>query len=259
MKKQANSSVATFKSAGHTAGLPETEGLINSGLSTMSVSRPIQLGATLRDKVFIRYPMLPGAVFTFQQIVASREWALGGEPDAVYVCLDFLNNAQSKNLETGVVEYGFESFEKRRSVDYQLIGRTAFGLAKRSGKHYLQYIDPIWLTRKSKQRSRSGRISSVPISSPREKIWEYDGKSYATEDVVIQHPLPLGANNYVSPASFLIPDANLAWLLREHNAAALDGRKIRDILMVGGASVKESLTQALETLAKLWSCLILLR
>ena len=43
---------------------------------------------------------MPQAAFTFQQIVSSREWAIGGSPDDVFASLELLNNAQSKNLVT---------------------------------------------------------------------------------------------------------------------------------------------------------------
>lgn len=252
-KKQSDNEIsATFKACGRTAGLPDHEGLIGSGLSEMSTTRPIQLGHKLRDDIFIQYPMIPNGVFTYQQIVSSREWALGGEPDAVFTALDFLNNIQSKNLETGFVEYGFESFLKRRVVDYLTIGRTAFGLGKKGAQLFMQYIDPIYLTmdRKGEKRTRSGYIRPI---SPRERMWVYDGRRYAAEDIIVHHPMPLGANLFVSPLSWLIPSANLAWLLRSHNTAALDGRKIRDILLVGSPSVGDSIKQALITLAKLYA------
>ena len=248
-RKQTSDFNASFKSCGRTANLPEQEGMIGSGLSAMSTTRPIQLGQRLRDEVFIQYPMIPNGIFTYQQIVSSREWALGGEPDAVFTALDFMNTAQSKNLITGFVEYGFEAFLKRRVVDHLTIGRTTFGIGKKGSKLFLQYIDPVYLTmdRKGETKSRSGY--TLPVR-PKERMWVYDGRRYSSEDIIVHHPMPLGANLYVSPLSWLVPAANLAWLLRSHNTAALDGRKIRDILLVGSPTVRDSIEQALLSLAK---------
>ncbi|HDY88288.1 MAG TPA: hypothetical protein ENH82_09285 [bacterium] len=241
-----------IKDAWKSAGLP-TDGILqSSGLSKMSIHSPIKYGAKLRDEVFIQYPLLPQSIFIYQQIVAAREWALGGTPDAVFRCLDFIGNARCTNRATGFIEYGFEGFLRRRVLDHLLIGKTVFAMDTFAGKEYLSYIDPIALIldRQKKIVSKKGYV--LPIG-PKEKAWLYDGRRYSTENLMISHPLPIGSNRYTAPVSWLVPTANLAWLLREHNSAALDGRKIREILLVSNPSFKTSIEEGLIKLAQLWN------
>ena len=250
-KKRSNPVTAATYGVGKNAGLPESGVLRSSGLSHMSTRRSLQLGAKLRDEVFIQYPLLPEAIFIFQQIVSAREWALGGKPDAVFSALDFINNARSKNLQTGLIDYGFEGFLKRRALDYSLVGRTSFSYNDREGGPYLEYLDPTKLKFNQKRKSKAKAGYVLPIR-PKEKAWTYDKRHYSAEDVMVHHPLPIGSDLFVAPVSWLIPTANLAWLIAEHNAGALDGRKIKDLLLVGSPTLRDSIEQALIKLAQLY-------
>ena len=243
---------ATTKTARSVEGLPDHEGYSGIDISDLAARNPLRFGAKLRDENFFKYPMIPNGVFTYQQIVSSREWALGGEVDAVFEALDMLNSIQSKNLQTGVIEYGFEAFQKRRAVDYLTVGRTAFGIASRGGRDFIQYLDPtrLYLDRQGETKAKKGNYV-FPVR-PKEKAWVYDGRRYAAQDIVIQHPLPLGANLFLAPLASIIPGATLAWLVRAHNMASLDGRKIRDILMVGSPTVKDAINEALKRLASIY-------
>jgi len=251
-KKLSNPVTASTYGAGKGANLPESGTLRSSGLSYMSTRRSLQLGAELRDKIFIQYPLLPEAIFIFQQIVSAREWALGGKPDAVFTALEFINNARSKNLQTGLIDYGFEGFLKRRALDYTLVGRTSFAYNDRGGGPYLEYLDPTKLKFNQKRRSKAEAGYVLPIR-PKEKAWTYDKRHYSAEDVMVHHPLPIGSDLFVSPVSWLIPTANLAWLIAEHNAGSLDGRKIKDLLLVGSPTLRDSIEQALIKLAQLYN------
>ena len=250
-KKLSNPVMASTYGAAKDAGLPESGTLRSSGLSYMSTRRSLQLGAKLRDEVFIQYPLLPEAIFIFQQIVSAREWALGGKPDAVFSALDFINNARSKNLQTGLIDYGFEGFLKRRALDYSLVGRTSFAYNDRESGPYLEYLDPTKLKFNQKRKSKANAGYILPIR-PKEKAWTYDKRHYSAEDVMVHHPLPIGSDLFVAPVSWLIPTANLAWLIAEHNAGALDGRKIKDLLLVGSPTLRDSIEQALIKLAQLY-------
>lgn len=219
-----------------------------------SVDAALRLGERLR-RTFIQYPILPGALITYQQIASSREWVVTGKPEKASAAWDFLQNAQTLDPETGMVEYGFEQFLKRRSMDFNLIGRTAFASRRVSadgGKvPVLRYIDPVglnFLRHNIKETVKDG----IKPPSPTEQVWRYGNVSYALEDVMINHPIPLGTRSFVAPVFSLLPMANLVWLIREHDMAMLDGRKIRDIIMVSNASIGDSMEDAIYIQAALW-------
>jgi hypothetical protein len=234
------------------APMPYNGRLLSSGTVYQSPTKALAEGRELRDKNFVKYPLLPEATFIYQQIVSGREWALGGKPNHVFKGLDFLNGARSKNLVTGFIEYGFEAFEKRRVIDHLLVGRTAFAIDKQDGADRLTYMDPTKLMMEVRRKNKNKRGSVLPVR-PGEKVWVYDNKRYRAEDIQINHPLPIGSDLFVSPVSWLIPYCNLAWLINEHNSSALDGRRILDILMVSSGNLKTALTTALERLQQLYS------
>lgn len=255
MARQTKTVEATVKTYDINSGrksLPISAILRTSGMESMSINNALHQGQLLRDQVFVKYPLLPEAVFIFQQIVSGREWAIGGKPDDVFTALDFVANARSKNLVTGSIDYGFEGFLKRRALDYTLVGRTAFAIHTEDGEDRLIYMDPtkLFFDRQGDTKAKNG---SVLPARPKERLWVYDYRRYKTEDVVIHHPLPIGSDLFVAPVSWLIPAANLAYLIAEHNAGSLDGRKIKDLLLVGSPTLRDSIESALIKLAQLYN------
>jgi len=181
-------------------------------------------------------------------------------PTAVSRAVEFLNSARSIDTTTGYVDYGFEAYLKRRALDYLTLGRTAFALRRKPGvgKDYLEYLDPTKLSfnrnKNVTQLIAQGANASYsrPVK-PNEQVWEYMGEWLKDEDVTIHHPIPIGSNRFTAPILQLIPTATLSWLIREHDTAALDGRKIRDVIFVGNVSMFDAIKEALVTSAALWS------
>jgi hypothetical protein len=93
---------------------------------------------------------------------------------------------------------------------------------------------------------------SNPVK-PHEKVWEYEGKWIRDEDVHLHHPVPIGGSRFTAPILHIIPTAVLSWLIREHDTASLDGRKIRDIIFVGNLAMFDAIKDAINTTAALWA------
>lgn len=192
----------------------------------------------IRDSRLWDWPILPGAVSAYVDLASSREWSISGKPRAVARAVEFLNTAQTYDLATGEVYIGFEQFQQRRALDNICIGRTALLKPKNKRKH-LEYLDATYLN----QTVKDDKI-----------VYEYaDGRVFTPDEVVFHHPLPIGTSNFMSPIHSLAPTATLAWLIREHDTAKLDGRKLRDIIFVANAEMVESVQLAIQQMAALWS------
>lgn len=141
-----------------------------------------------------------------------------------------------------------------------MLGRTACAIRRPrgQGKPYLEYLDPIKLkfgrSEKFGDKVTAGMNASYsnPVK-PAEKVWEYEGGWMRDEDVFIHHPIPIGAGRFTAPLLQLIPTAVLAWLIREHDSASLDGRKIRDVIFVGNLAMFDAVKDAITTTAALWA------
>lgn len=226
----------------------------------MSPKSVLSVGEALRDNHIWTYPILPGAILVFQQLSSSREWTISGKPTAVSRAVEFLNSTKTIDPSTGWVDVGFEAYLKRKALDYIVLGRTACAVRKPRGlgQPYLEYIDPTRLSF-GRQEQFGDKVSSGvnatynnPVK-PGEKVWEYEGKWIKDEDVHIHHPVPIGGKRFTAPILHLIPTATLAWLIREHDAASLDGRKIRDIIFVGNLAMFDAIKDAINTTAALWA------
>lgn len=57
----------------------------------------------------------------------------------------------------------------------------------------------------------------------------------------------------MSPLAFIIPTAMLAWLIREHDKASADGRKLRDVIIVQGKELSENIATAITQMIEFWS------
>ena len=241
------------------------EAILSPGNVSTSLESMLAIGAKIRDQLFFKYPVLPGAIFAFQQISAAREWAVGGSPAAVSKSIKFLNTARTLNTVTGLVDVGFESYLKRRVLDYLTVGRTTFSVTKNKDKFggdlMLEYLDPTILNftkLETGNRNRWGFFGSAyrnlirRVRGP-DKVWEYLGHMYREDEIFVHHPFPVGSNSFVSPTYWLLPSASLAWLVREHNTAATDGRKIRDILLIGNPALSDKIREALTIQTALWA------
>lgn len=210
------------------------------GFLNLKDKQRLEMGRAVRDEYLWEYPILPGAVQTYQQMASNREWKVAGAPRKVSRVYEWLNEARTYDYY-GVVHYGFEQFLRRRVLDYLAVGRTAFG-ARKTG--FLEYLDPCYL------RFEKGDGKEKPR-------WVYpifEDTSYGLSEIYIDHSIPIGARgDFVAPLMFVVPTAMLAWLIREHDRAATDGRKVRDVLMVNGRETAEAIKAAIEQMIELWS------
>ena len=220
----------------------------NGDYSAPTPKTMLTVGGKLRDDIF-KYPIIPGAMLVYQQLVSSREWVVSGHPRAIGKLLDFFNRAQTVNTATGFVEYGFEALVKRLALDYITIGRISFAARNKQKNFVLEYLDPVSL---SFERSKAfGYSSPVPEN---ELVWRYvDNVRLSAKQVVVHHPLPVGSSGFLAPIAHILPVANLAWLLQQHDTASLDGRKIRDILVVGSPSLENAIRDAINVQIALYS------
>lgn len=203
-------------------------------------------GQMLRDSKVWEYPILPGAISVFQQLAAGREWVISGKPRAVSRAVEWINNAQVIDRKTGIVYYGYENFLKRRVLDYLTIGRTSFAV-KRGSDPVLEYLDPAYLKFK-----RANAKDLRPVRD-NEVCWYYDEREFKAKEIFIDHPLPIGTSMFIAPVAPILPTATLAWLIREHQTASVDGRKIRDIIFVANPAMKDAMIRAINAVAALWA------
>jgi hypothetical protein len=203
--------------------------------SRQYVYEMLRFGRAIRDEHLWQFPLLPAAVYTYQQMASGREFKVSGPESGVARAIEWLNNAQTLTYE-GIIERGFEQFEKRRVLDYLCIGRNMFQWSKGNP---LRYTDP----------------SDMQFIL-HEQRWQnmYTGERVPVEDIVLHHPLPIGSSGFfVAPLAPVIPTAMLAWLIREHDKSAVDGRKIRDITIVAGEKLAEQLKNAVADVVASWA------
>lgn len=199
------------------------------------VSQALDFGRQIRDELIHRYPLFPEAVDIFVQMASTREWIISGPPRQVPRAVDAINNAKTITFD-GYVEYGFEQFLKRTSRDYICVGRHSY-LWEEGGD--LTYIDPCF----------------IDFDISKQKWYDTEiGTQYNRDDVIVSHPKPIGRSGaFLSPLFSVIPTAMLAWLIREHDSAAIDGRKIRDIIVTIGQELANQMATAVEETIDLWA------
>lgn len=212
--------------------------LRNPGVNSRAEST-LLAGRKLRDQRLWDFPILPAAVVTYIELASSREWAISGKPRAVARAVDLINNSRSVELATGRVDYGFESFLQRRALDHIALGRTVF-VKPTKQRMYLEYLDASYLRMEYDNANRLVMVYE-------------DGRVFDLDELVFHHAVPVGTSNFIAPLQTLAPIAMLAWLVREHDTAKLDGRKLRDIIFVANADMIESVEQAIQQMAALWS------
>jgi len=236
---------AQIQKAASIAGDHIGKSFISPGSTLDSREGPaLAAGRKVRDTVVHELPILNSAIYVFQQISASREFYLAGKPRGVSRALDYMYQTETHDPYTGMVYYGFEEFEKRRVMDHICVGRSTFGATNmgESNQGALNYIDPTYLSFQRKQyRAKAQRIK------PTDKIWKYTatGEEFTNREIVINHPLPFGFNRFIAPVMYALPTAILGYLVQEHDTAAVDGRKIRDIMLVSTV-LEDAIKQAVQ-------------
>ncbi len=223
--------------------------LLRVSSNKIAVKNVLKFGRDLREGKLWEYPYLPGAVQVFQQLASGREWVVSGKPRMVSRTVDWINACEVRDTSTGMTFYGYENFLRRRVLDYLTVGRTAFVVEQKSKKPVLEYLDP---TRLSFARKSGVKLGS-PVK-PDEFVWKYeDNREFRARDIILDHPIPIGNSLFIAPIAPIIPTATMAWLLREHQTASLDGRKIRDIIFVSNPAIKNAMETAIHKVAAMWA------
>lgn len=197
--------------------------------SNLTISNILQEGRSLRNGKAWEWPLMNAAIYVYQQLASNREWLVAASPQQSPRLVEWLNSAKTIDYSNGTTEYGFRGYLQRKSLDYLIVGRSSCHVKNKGekGQGELEYIDPLYLTFSRKKKKDS-------FVSDDERVWTYYSQSLRLRagDIILDHPIPVGMNRFIPPIMFLAPIATLAWLVVEHDKAALDGRKIRDIFLV---------------------------
>lgn len=216
----------------------------------------MKYGRMLRDQWLFQFPILPGAVTTYAQIVVSREWTVTGSPRRAAKAVEELNNTQFMD-DLGTIHYGWHAFETRRVYDWLCLGQTAMLMprgARGNLRGILQYVDPTEVDEIVQSVSPRDRIIRTNVSYEKQKRWRYLDQDWRRDEVIKTYSAPIGGSGY-SPAPLLsiLPTARLAYLIREHDLAATDGRKIRDIMIVANDALRDAFATAVAQAVELWN------
>lgn len=205
------------------------------GFSRLSIYSILNYGQAIRDQYVWEFPILPGAVYTYQQMASGRELKISGFAKGVSRTIEWLQAAETRSYD-GVVYTGFEDFLRRRVLDYLCVGRTVMA-APVDGP--LEYLDPTRL--------------SFNLAT-REWVDMLYGRRFKEADVVLNHPIPVGSSGaFMAPLAFIMPTAMLAWLIREHDKASADGRKLREVIIVQGKELAEQIKSGIEQMIEIYS------
>ena len=211
--------------------------------TSRAVAQMLAFGATLRNDTWVKEPTLSAAIFVFQQLASSREWLVSGKKKPAARAVDCLNSTRSPDLTTGDFTEGLEEALRRRSLDYAMVGRRAYLNRVVPGQPYtrLEYLDPTLL-----KFARTGNLSNLTPVRPSERVWQYNGEEFRFDQIVIDHTIPVGSKGlFVAPLMALVPMISLALLISDHDASSLDGRRIRDLLMVASDEARDAIINAI--------------
>lgn len=204
----------------------------------VSVSRAtydmLYFGQQMRDQNIWQYPIIGGALQTFQTLASNREFKVIGTPRGAPKALEYINNARSR-LYDGTVDYGFEQFLKRLALDDRCIGKTMWHW----DKEYITYLDP----------------PEMRFDIMDQKYTEIrTGDEYPVKEIVVNYAVPIGGAGYfISPLMSLMPMATFMWLVSQHNQASVDGRKVREIFVTIDSELAEQMKQGFEDIVSMWS------
>lgn len=209
----------------------------------------LERGRQIRNAMLWKEPTLSGAVNVYQQLASSREWTVSGKPKPAARAVEFLHATRSPDVETGMYVVGFEEFLKRRALDNIAVGMTTFLNRPQPGQRItrMEYLDPTLLL-----FSRERQVSTEVL--PAERVWMYEGERFRYDQVHRTHAMPLGSQGvFISPLEPVMPDLQLAYLIREHDTAALDGRRVRDVVLVSDDAAQEVISNAILTQVAMWA------
>lgn len=188
----------------------------------------LDLGRQLRDQWLYEFPLMPEGTYTYQQMASGREFKVSGSPRGVTKCIDWMNESITKQYD-GLEMTGFEDLVRRQALDWLTIGRILM-YAPQEGA--LEYLDP-----------------TQTFFDYNTKRWysTFTQQEYAGADVFVSHAIPIGATGYfMAPLMPVVSTAMLAYLIQDHDKAAIDGRRIRDVLIVQGESLAENIVTSIQ-------------
>jgi len=211
-------------------------------------------GKKLRDEWMWQFPILPGAVMTYLQAAVSREWTVTGTPRRAARAVETLNDTRFMDYY-GDIHYGWQAFQSRRVMDWLCLGTTAmvYPRTRGGGRGYLQYADPTEFVRTGVIPRQEDRILRK-YDRPRMSQVTYLNRKWRADELYQNYAVPAGGGGgFGSPLLGILPSARLAYLIREHDQARADGRKLRDIFVVADETMRDSLWDAIITNLKLWN------
>ena len=221
------------------------------GLYRVNMFEANTISRQLRDEWLFEFPILPAAVQTYIQVAVSREWTITGSPRRAAKAVETLNDARFMD-SNGEVHFGWEAFQTRRVLDWITTGRNAFLYPKSS---YLQYVDPLDILYVNNIPDPRDRVLTTRNDRYKtRKIFKYLERDWNQEELFLNYAFPVGANGInPSPLLSVLPTARMAFLVREHDMARADGRKLRDIFIVADNSMREAFAEAIKQSVLLWN------
>lgn len=220
----------------------------------MKNATTLKHGQALRDEWLWQFPILPGAVMTYIQAAVSREWTVTGTPRRAARAVETLNETRYMDA-TGEIHFGWQALQTRRVMDWLCLGKTAmvYPRTRGGGRGYLQYADPTEFILTGDMPSHADRILSKRTKPPMTNT-VYLNRRWRSDELLVNYAVAAGgAGMFGSPLLGILPSARLAYLIREHDQARADGRKIRDIFIVADEDMRDSLWDAIITNLKLWN------
>ncbi len=210
-----------------------SEPLIPSpGYGRLFTNNILALGQQLRDQWLYELPLMFEAVSIYQQMASGRDYKVSGPIRGVTRCIEWMNEATTIQYD-GIEFTGFDDFQKRRSVDHLTVGRT---LMYTPPDGPLRYLDP----------------TSTYFDFDK-KVWysTYTQEEFPAANVHVNHAFPVGSNgSFMAPLMPVVSSGMLAYLIRDHDKASVDGRRIRDVIIVQGKDVAEQAITAMEQMIK---------
>lgn len=223
----------------------------------MFYQRSLVMARNLRDVELHKFPLLPSAVYTFIQIASSREWTVTGKLTPASRAVEKLNNAVFID-EYGVPHVGWQEFLQKQVLDWLVVGYSTMlvPVVKRltRSKTYgaINYIDPTRISLVSSPK-RSVIVKDYK-RIPHSRAYYYDGKRWFDDEVFFNRAIPTGISyNPLGPVFALLPTMMLLYLIREHDTASADGRKLRDIFITYDDNMRDALQQAVEASVAMWN------
>lgn len=205
------------------------------GYGRLSANNILNLGRQLRDEWLYELPYMFVATSVYQQMASGRDYKVSGNPRGVTRCIEWMNGATTIQYD-GIEFTGFDDLEKRRSLDHLAVGRTLM-YAPLDG--VLQYLDP---------------TSTFYDAEKREWYSSLTSQKYPAADVIVNHAFPIGSSgSFMAPLLPVVSSGMLAYLVRDHDKASVDGRRIRDVIIVRGKDMADLAVKAMADMIKLYT------